>query len=54
MDEKILIVDDEPNVLEGLQRVLRKDFTVVAAIGGEAGLKAVEEQGMPFVGESAS
>ena len=47
MDEKILIVDDEPNVLEGLQRVLRKDFSVVAAIGGEAGLKAVAEQG-PF------
>ena len=47
MDEKILIVDDEPNVLEGLQRVLRKDFTIVAAIGGEAGLKAVAEQG-PF------
>jgi DNA-binding NtrC family response regulator len=47
MDEKILIVDDEPNVLEGLQRVLRKEFSVVAAIGGEAGLKAVAEQG-PF------
>jgi response regulator RpfG family c-di-GMP phosphodiesterase len=47
MDEKILIVDDEPNVLEGLQRVLRKEFNVVAAIGGEAGLKAVAEQG-PF------
>jgi PleD family two-component response regulator len=43
MDEKILIVDDEPNVLEGLQRVLRKEFSVVAAIGGEAGLKAVAE-----------
>jgi len=29
MDEEILIVDAEPNVLEGLQRVLRKDFGVV-------------------------
>ena len=47
MDEKILIVDDEPNVLEGLQRVLRKEFNVVAAIGGEEGLTAVAEQG-PF------
>jgi DNA-binding NtrC family response regulator len=47
MDEKILIVDDEPNVLEGLQRVLRKEFNVVTAIGGEAGLTAVAEQG-PF------
>ena len=34
-------------MLEGLRRVLRKEFSVVAAIGGEAGLKAVAEQG-PF------
>jgi len=33
MDREILIVDAEPNVLEGLQLVLRKDFSVVAAIG---------------------
>ena len=36
MGEKILIVDDEPNVLEGLQRCrLRKEFSVVAATWGE-------------------
>jgi len=35
---RVLCVDDEPNVLDGLQRVLRKKFDVATAIGGEAAL----------------
>lgn len=47
MTEKILFVDDEPNVLEGLQRQLRKEFPIEVAIGGARGLEAVATQG-PF------
>ncbi len=49
MDEisrRILCVDDEPNVLEGLRRQLRgRDLTL--AVGPQAGLDALREQG-PF------
>lgn len=45
--EKILFVDDERNVLEGIQRHLRKRFTVEVAQGGPAGLEALATQG-PF------
>ena len=40
--KKILFVDDEPNVLAGLQRQLRKQFTVETAVGPVAGLAALE------------
>ncbi|HEX4341561.1 MAG TPA: response regulator [Polyangiaceae bacterium] len=35
---RILCVDDEPNVLDGLQRTLRKKFDVTTSPGGEAAL----------------
>jgi FixJ family two-component response regulator len=35
---RILCVDDEKNVLEGLQRLLRKDYEVSIALGGAAAL----------------
>ena len=38
MGEKVLFVDDEPAVLEGYRRLLRRDFTVETAVGGEAAL----------------
>lgn len=44
---RILCVDDEPNVLEGLKLSLRRDFEVVTALGGEAGLQVIRERG-PF------
>ena len=47
MDEKILLVDDEPNILQSIQRQLRKRFTVVTATGGEEALRLLKEQG-PF------
>ena len=47
MSEKILFVDDEPSVLEGYQRLLRRDFTVSTALGGRQGLAAIQANG-PF------
>ena len=42
---KVLCVDDEPHVLESLERVLFDDFEVFVAIGGKNGLAVLEEEG---------
>ncbi|MBN2342797.1 MAG: response regulator [Deltaproteobacteria bacterium] len=47
MKDKILLVDDEPNVLSGYKRGLRQRFDVYTAEGGEKGLEAVQSHG-PF------
>lgn len=47
MSDGVLFVDDEPNVLAGLERQLRKRYAVKTAVGGEAGLAAIEADG-PF------
>jgi response regulator RpfG family c-di-GMP phosphodiesterase len=47
MTEKILLVDDDPNVLQGYKRHLRKVFELEWAVGGEAALQLIAEQG-PF------
>ncbi|HZR32053.1 MAG TPA: HD domain-containing phosphohydrolase [Terriglobales bacterium] len=47
MSEKVLLVDDEPLVLEGYRRVLRKEFDVTLAVGGEKGLAELQQSG-PF------
>ena len=47
MSNKILIVDDDPNLLAAVQRQLRKLYAIETAIGPEEGLKAISEQG-PF------
>ena len=47
MTEKILLVDDEPAVLMGYERLLRKEFKVTTVIGGAAGLVLLKHQG-PF------
>jgi response regulator RpfG family c-di-GMP phosphodiesterase len=44
---RVLCVDDEPNVLEGLSRTLRTLFVVETAVGGSRGLDVMREQG-PF------
>lgn len=44
---RVLCVDDEQNVLDGLQRTLRKHFNVHTAPGGSAGLRVLEKDG-PF------
>jgi len=45
--EKILIVDDEKNLLAGLERQLRGALNIVTAEGGQNGLRAIKEDG-PF------
>jgi len=47
MDDKVLFVDDDPNILAAFQRQLRKQFVVETALGGKLGLQAVTERG-PF------
>ncbi len=43
MKPRILLVDDEPLVLDGLRRHLRSGFDITVADGGEAGLSAIRE-----------
>ena len=47
MADRILCVDDDPNILEGYKRGLRKEFELATAVGPEEGLRMVTEQG-PF------
>lgn len=44
---RVLFVDDEPALLDGLARNLRSRFDVTTAIGGEAGIAAIKADG-PF------
>jgi len=45
MNEKILAVDDEKNILDAIQRQMRKKFHVETALGPEEGLAAVKQRG---------
>jgi DNA-binding NarL/FixJ family response regulator len=47
MSDKVLFVDDEPNVLDGIRRQLRNRLDVETAIGAAAGLAMIEAKG-PF------
>jgi len=47
MSERILFVDDEPNVLEGIKRLLRKQCSLQVAASGADGLRLLSEEG-PF------
>jgi CheY-like chemotaxis protein len=47
MSEQVLFVDDEPQVLEGIQRTMHKKFAIQTASGGEDALKMLQTQG-PF------
>ena len=47
MPERILCVDDEANILAGMQRNLRKQYSVETALCGEDGLAAIRQNG-PF------
>ena len=47
MSERVLFVDDEPQVLEGIQRTLRKQVDLQTATSGEDGLRLLSEAG-PF------
>ena len=41
MNKKILCVDDDPNILAGFRRALRKDFDIHTAEGGDEGIATV-------------
>ena len=45
MNEKVLCVDDEPNILEAYQRGLRKQFDIETALGAEQALAKIDAQG---------
>lgn len=45
MNNKILCVDDDPNILQGYKRALRKDFDITIAEGGEQGLATIKSEG---------
>ena len=47
MTKKILCVDDDPNLLAGIQRNLRRQFDLEIAIGGEQALALLAKNG-PF------
>ncbi len=47
MTEKVLLIDDEANVLAGLKRQFRGHFDVFTAEGGEPALDLVKCEG-PF------
>ncbi len=47
MSEKVLLVDDDPNVLAGYRRHLRKDFDLEVAVSGPEGLELIQKEG-PF------
>jgi response regulator RpfG family c-di-GMP phosphodiesterase len=47
MNAKILLVDDETNILDGLRRLLGKEFSIETATSGEMGLSVLMESG-PF------
>jgi response regulator RpfG family c-di-GMP phosphodiesterase len=47
MNQRVLFVDDEPNVLEGIQRTLRKQVDLKTASSGAEALRLIGESG-PF------
>jgi response regulator RpfG family c-di-GMP phosphodiesterase len=47
MNQKVLFVDDDPNILSGYRRLLRNRYELVTAPGGREGLERIEQEG-PF------
>ena len=45
MSERVLFVDDEPNVLDGIRRQLRNRLDLETATGAAAGLDLIESRG---------
>ena len=45
MPEKILLVDDDSNILDGFRRILAREFTIDTALGGEPALKNIASNG---------
>lgn len=49
MSERILFVDDEPAILDGLRRTLRRQFVIDTAVGATEGLAALERESYAVV-----
>jgi len=47
MSNRVLIVDDDQGTLDSYERLLRKDFEITVALGGDLGLDAIQKYG-PF------
>jgi response regulator RpfG family c-di-GMP phosphodiesterase len=45
MTGKVLFVDDEPNVLAGIERLFRKDYSIATAQSGDEGLSRLAAEG---------
>ena len=45
MTDKVLFVDDEPNVLAGFERLFRKDYTLATAQSGAEALAKIAQSG---------
>src|SRR5258706_15301543 len=45
MAERILLVDDDPNLLDGYRRSLSRDFLMETALGAQLALKLAAENG---------
>jgi DNA-binding NtrC family response regulator len=45
IDNKVLFVDDEPNILDAYKRQLRKKYQIETALGGEKGLELIKNNG---------
>lgn len=45
MTDRILFVDDDPNILSAYQRQLRKQYAIDTALGGDLGLEAIAGHG---------
>jgi DNA-binding NtrC family response regulator len=45
MAEKILLVDDDANILDGYRRSLGREFQMETALGGKEGLRLAAESG---------
>ncbi|MFH1463408.1 MAG: HD domain-containing phosphohydrolase [Pseudomonadota bacterium] len=48
MNTRVLLVDDDPDLLQGLSRVLRRSFEVEMAQSGKAALELIAAQEQPF------
>ena len=38
---RVLVVDDEPSLIDSVRRILRRDYDVTGAVGGPAGIEAL-------------
>src|SRR5437868_6956083 len=45
MAERILLVDDDPNLLDGYRRSLSREFLMETALGSQLALKLIAENG---------